>query len=415
MLLTDAPRTPELPPSIEPEEVTVGPVTLSAALWRILCDEADQNVAVLQHEVSILQFDPDYMPVVAMVRASHTLCGIHRTGGIALIATTARSLEQALLALEERSAPFPSTAQPILARATAGLAHFVERVKNREGFTPSDEREASDIEAELDEMRRDALADLPVDDPLIPPESAREFDMPLVADHDDPTPAFAADTTQPEVPVAEPQIPGADSPLTASAAESGAGAMLLTQWRGRDDRHAGAPVEHQDAVVASDGAAEPTLASAAPPEPFVEFRRSPITLFTHRRYRATAPPPVAIIEEAPALEQAWPEAVAPAPPVAATPTPMPVQRQVASDESLLDVTDDLDDTILAIFLEEAERALSAGERRGQGMASRARRSVERRAAAPHPAHAEGQRADGRRDAPRRARAPDGSRGSPWAT
>ena len=137
---------PESPPAIEPEEVTVGPVTLSAALWRILCDEADQNVAVLQHEVSILQFDPDHMPVVAMVRASHTLCGIHRTGGIALIATTARSLEQALLALEERGAPFPSTAQPILARATAGLAHFVERVKNREGFTPSDEREASDIE-----------------------------------------------------------------------------------------------------------------------------------------------------------------------------------------------------------------------------------------------------------------------------
>ena len=107
----------------------MGPVTLSASLWRILCDEADQNVAVLQHEVSVLQFDPDHMPVAAMVRASHTLCGIHRTGGIALIATTARALEQALLALEERGAPFPSTAQPVLARATAGLAHFVSRVK----------------------------------------------------------------------------------------------------------------------------------------------------------------------------------------------------------------------------------------------------------------------------------------------
>jgi hypothetical protein len=56
--------------TIEPEEVTVGSVALSAALWRILCDEADQNVAVLQHEVSILQFDPDHMPVVAMVCAA---------------------------------------------------------------------------------------------------------------------------------------------------------------------------------------------------------------------------------------------------------------------------------------------------------------------------------------------------------
>src|SRR6185369_7488110 len=171
-----------LPPSIEPEEVTVGPVTLSAALWRILCDEADQNVAVLQHEVSILQFDPDYMPVVALVRASHTLCGIHRTGGITLIATTARVLEQALLALEERGAPFPSTAQPVLARATAGIAHFVNRVKHREPFTPSDEREAADITAELDEMRREALADVPAADSLFTPE----LDTALGHQHDQP-------------------------------------------------------------------------------------------------------------------------------------------------------------------------------------------------------------------------------------
>jgi hypothetical protein len=47
-LLTEAPvRTAEVTTPLEPEEVTVGSVTLSAALWRILCDEADQNVAVL--------------------------------------------------------------------------------------------------------------------------------------------------------------------------------------------------------------------------------------------------------------------------------------------------------------------------------------------------------------------------------
>ncbi len=176
-LLTDAPRAPEAVLPSEPEEITVGSVTLSSSLWRILCDEADQNVAVLQHEVSVLQFDPDHMPVVSMVRASHTLCGIHRTGGIALIATTARVLEQALLALEERGTPFPSTAQPVLARATAGLAHFVTRVKRREGFTASDEREAAEITAELEEMRKEALADVQPAEPLIPAES--EADVPL--------------------------------------------------------------------------------------------------------------------------------------------------------------------------------------------------------------------------------------------
>ena len=177
-LLTDAPRAPEAVLPSEPEEITVGSVTLSSSLWRILCDEADQNVAVLQHEVSVLQFDPDHMPVVSMVRASHTLCGIHRTGGIALIATTARVLEQALLALEERGTPFPSTAQPVLARATAGLAHFVTRVKRREGFTASDEREAAEITAELEEMRKEALADLQPAEPLIPTESEADVALP---------------------------------------------------------------------------------------------------------------------------------------------------------------------------------------------------------------------------------------------
>ena len=255
MLLTDAPaRVPEVTTPIEPEEVTVGSVTLSAALWRILCDEADQNVAVLQHEVSILQFDPDHMPVVAMVRASHTLCGIHRTGGIALIATTARALEQALLALEECGAPFPSTAQPILARATAGLAHFVSRVKHRDGFSPSDEREAADICVELEEMRRDALADMPVVDPLIPPESAREFDMPLAtADA-----GFSATLDEP-VDVAAPMaehdghVTGTMSASSVAAASPppDAGAMLLTQWTTKDALPADAPAASDAAEPAT--------------------------------------------------------------------------------------------------------------------------------------------------------------------
>src|SRR4029079_19839813 len=79
-------------------------------------------------------------------------------------------VDAALIALADRGVPSRSTAQPVLARATAGLAHFVSRVKSREGFTPSDEREALDIAAELDEMRREALADVPAAEPLLPSE-----------------------------------------------------------------------------------------------------------------------------------------------------------------------------------------------------------------------------------------------------
>ena len=101
-----------------------------------------------------------------MVRASHTLCGIHRTGGIALIATTARALEQALLALEERGAPFPSSAQPVLARARAGLAHFVVRVKRREGSRRATSAKPRKSARNCEEMRQEALA-TPPSDPLI--------------------------------------------------------------------------------------------------------------------------------------------------------------------------------------------------------------------------------------------------------
>jgi chemosensory pili system protein ChpA (sensor histidine kinase/response regulator) len=350
MLLTDAPRATEPPVAVEPEEVTVGAVTLSAALWRILCDEADQNVAVLQHEVSILQFDPDYMPVVALVRASHTLCGIHRTGGIALIATTARALEQALLALEERGAPFPSTAQPILARATAGLAHFVGRVKNREGFTASDEREAAEITAELEEMRRDALANIPVVDPLIPVDGGEEPDRPSAIDadalsippaggHDARSAATAAD-----LPIdAHTGSAAVDRPAASAPAES---PMLLTHWQARDDA---SPLIDEPVADAHESAAPPAPSDATSSEPFVEYPPLADHIVAETAASAPEPPAVSIIEEAPALEQAWPNVAAPIAAPAATPAP----RAAASDESLLDVTDDIDDTILPIFLEEA--------------------------------------------------------------
>jgi HPt (histidine-containing phosphotransfer) domain-containing protein len=91
-------------PAPEPEEVSVGEVTLSAALYRILCDEAQQHLATLDAELLTLQADSAATPSQAMVRAGHTLCGIHRTGGFPLVATTAKALEQCLLELEERGA-----------------------------------------------------------------------------------------------------------------------------------------------------------------------------------------------------------------------------------------------------------------------------------------------------------------------
>ena len=143
----------------ESDEVTIGDVTLSRSLWTILCDEADQHVATLENELSILQFDPRAVPRAGMVRASHTLCGIHRTGGFPVVATTAKALEQTLIALEQHGAPLPGTAQPVLARATAGLALLVSRIKRQAPFTHGDVDEAGEIQRELDELRQEAATE----------------------------------------------------------------------------------------------------------------------------------------------------------------------------------------------------------------------------------------------------------------
>ena len=165
-LVEDPSITAAAPTAAEPElhtalseDITIGDVTLSRSLWTILCDEALQHVAVLENELATLQFDPLAAPSPSMVRASHTLCGIHRTGGFPLVATVARAMEQTLLALVEHGAPLPGATQPVLARAVAGMSVLGNRVRACESFTAGDADEAAAIQGELDQLRQDAAGD----------------------------------------------------------------------------------------------------------------------------------------------------------------------------------------------------------------------------------------------------------------
>ncbi|HJU22475.1 MAG TPA: Hpt domain-containing protein [Casimicrobiaceae bacterium] len=310
-LLSDASRAQPSTTS-ESDEVAFGDVRLSSSLWRILCDEAEQHIALLQHEISVLQFDPEHWPIATMVRASHTLCGIHRTGGITLIASTARALEQALLALEEHGAPFPGVAQPVLARAVAGLAHFVSRVKAKDPFTSSDEREAADVAGELDELRQEALANLPPAEPLIPVDEASDR-LELVAD-------------EPAVPVEE-TVGAAEAQPTLEMAEAEAGV---------DD-------EVALDVVTKDVSTEATSIESAASD-------------------ATTPEPEAATDIEATPEAATAEAAPDASWQAVALSAAAAEAKAPSDESLLDLVDDLDATILPIFLEEAgELFPQAGE------------------------------------------------------
>jgi chemotaxis protein histidine kinase CheA len=91
-----------------------------------------------------------------MVRASHTLCGIHRTGGLTLIALTAGALEQTLLALQRMPVPMPVDALPALTDAVGGLAVLLGRVRAREAFNATDFAIAAEIQQELEALRRAA-------------------------------------------------------------------------------------------------------------------------------------------------------------------------------------------------------------------------------------------------------------------
>jgi chemosensory pili system protein ChpA (sensor histidine kinase/response regulator) len=147
----------------ESDNVAIGDVTLPASLHRILVDEARQHLATLEHDLGVLQFDPHVPPSAAMVRAAHTLCGIHRTGGFELVAATSKSLELALIALQQRGAPLPGAALPVLARAVAGLNALVGRIERRMPFEPGDDAEGREVQEELDALRQDATADADVD------------------------------------------------------------------------------------------------------------------------------------------------------------------------------------------------------------------------------------------------------------
>ncbi len=162
--------TPLFPtaPAPDSDEITIGDVTLSRSLWAILCDEAAQHLETLRGELSVLQFDSRAAPSAAMVRASHTLCGIHRTGGFPLVALTAKSLEQTLIALELHGVPLPDATQPVLAHAIAGLAELVGRVRAARAFSGDDAHEAATIQQELDLLRQDSAIE------GFDPESAAE-------------------------------------------------------------------------------------------------------------------------------------------------------------------------------------------------------------------------------------------------
>ena len=213
MPAADSARRATIAPVIEADEVTIGATTLSTSLWKILCDEAETHIGTLQHELSLLQFDTRMAPSPEMVRASHTLCGIHRTGGFPEIAQTASAVEQALLALVQRGSPLPEAAQGILARAVEGLSKLAARIRAREDFNADERLEMQAIERDLDALRFDVVGGGNVDAETVAAETAqREEELHPIA------PDVIAETPEPVIEPTDIDMPVVEQPIVVAPA-----------------------------------------------------------------------------------------------------------------------------------------------------------------------------------------------------
>ena len=162
----------EPPPSAKPDQIAIGSVQLSAALYETLLEESRNLLRTLERDLATLQFDVASPPPESMIRAAHTLHGIHRTAGFAPIADTAAALELTLSTLPAlptlpTAAHRPEDTLPVLAEAIECLNDLADFVGMHKPFDLSSLERAADTRDALMRLR-DAASPLPVVAPELP-------------------------------------------------------------------------------------------------------------------------------------------------------------------------------------------------------------------------------------------------------
>jgi chemosensory pili system protein ChpA (sensor histidine kinase/response regulator) len=128
---------------------------LPPALHAIMTEEAAGHLAVLAAEVERMQTDEAMGPSDAMIRAAHTLKGMHRSVGMDDIGSLAGDLEAALIALKNE--PPSEDYLPAVATAVAALQIQCQCLRDR--VTPDE------ADAELVNIARDSLASININKP----------------------------------------------------------------------------------------------------------------------------------------------------------------------------------------------------------------------------------------------------------
>ena len=118
------------------DDVEVLGVSVSRALFSILTDETRVHLQTLDYELTLMQFDSGQSPSDSMVRASHTLCGIHRTAGFLEIGDFAGLVETVLMAI--RRTGRISSVGSVLASAIQSLRTATLRLQAQSPMSPEE-------------------------------------------------------------------------------------------------------------------------------------------------------------------------------------------------------------------------------------------------------------------------------------
>ena len=343
------------------DELNVLGVGVSRALFSILTDESRVHLQTLEYELTLMQFDPGLSPSDAMVRASHTLCGIHRTAGFLEIGDFAGALESALVAVR-RSGRTPSSLD-VLSSAVQCLRTATLRLQAHSAVSAEEradmERTRQQLRSMLAETGTDALGGVEVEllelthaeeralgvhksgepdavTPPVPPELTVEtVSIAPLAEFAAPPAAELAPPEAPPIPTlvsAEPAI--VPAPVVAAVPVESAPAPLASLPAAATVVQ---PIEPPppSVLVAPEPAASPALSPVAAVSAAALAGAGAVSAFVSTPFTAPAALPVAEVR---------PQA------------PVPETRFAprAVDDPLAEVRDDIDEQVLPIFLEEAQ-------------------------------------------------------------
>ena len=369
----------ELPALVPTDDdaVSIDGISVPRTLFSILVDEARVHLQTLEQELAVLQFDPEQHPSPSMIRAAHTLCGIHRTAGLTDIGELAGETESALVSLAG-SGRDPE-AHALLASAIAALRTAALRVQTLTPMRDEERRSFSQalasmraLTSRLGARRHDAVAaamaaTTDVHDPTSlapapapaqnlagalltfapPADDANEFPSAENIVVEDVPPAV-------QTPFPEPwPLESMPAGAPAGGASEAARAVPVSGFHAPQ-------IDDPGAKVDAGADSEPSLTSTNPA--------------TDARIAAgptdgapTARSGMAGVEAAPIAASALAAIAAAGAATTMTAPQAPTVGAVRTDDPLADIRDEVDEQVLAIFLEESQELYPAANEQARAM------------------------------------------------